>query len=523
MSFRGLSWYAAPQGSSGGDGSEERPWDLQSALGGRSEIEPGDIVWVRGGVYRLNVALECALQGTEEAPIEVRGDPRDARPILDFVDSTDQTALHVTGEHVWLRRLELTNSSTVRTSLVAGGDGDPRGTGILVESGEGVRLIDLFVHDFGSSLFESRPFGLEIYGCLFFNSYWDGPDRSHGPGLYLRNPEGAPRKRIENNCLFQHGRQGLQGFGSTPFANVDVVGNVFFNNGIADDGFHRNLMFGSAANGHRDVLIEENWAYLAPAPQTGAEFNLLGGVTGSEDLRLEGNVFAHLGRPVLKVQRANNETVLGNKIVGLSEFSTFDGSAEGGDEEFRERYPSNEYFAERPMGTWTTVRGDVCLPDAFERTGQLLAAVLNWDLAETVELDLTTAAGGALLPDEGQQVRVCSVQDPNHSVERTVVNNTIDVPMSGWTTKTPAGRNVAENPLPTTFPEFGTFLIQWDVAGEPEVREPVAVPDPGFGLSREAARAARIAAWQTPGEEERAEHRRERRRAWRAFRYGRGG
>lgn len=521
MSFDGLSWYAAPDGSASGVGSEDDPWDLRSAVAGRSEIEPGDILWVRGGLYRLDATLECSTAGTEERPVEVRGDPRDARPVLEFAGLLDSAAVHVTGEHVSLRRLELSSADESRTTSIAGDAGDPRGRGLLVESGLGVRLIDLWVHDFGTSLFESRPSGLEIYGCLFFNSYWDGPDRSHGPGLYLRNPEGAPRKRIENNCVFQHGRQGLQGFGSTPFANVDVVGNAFFNNGVANDGFHRNFMFGSAAPGHRDSVIAENWAYLTPGPALGAEHNLLGGVAGSQGLRVEGNVFCHWGRPALKIDRAEGETVAGNRILGSAEFSTMDGSA-GGDAAFRQRYADNDYFDERPSGIWTALRGDEKAPDAFERTGRMLAFVLNWDSAETVELKLDGAAETAAVPEEGRQVRVSSVQNPEAYLLRYVAEGKISVPLNGWSVQSPVGRDVGRTPLPATLPEFGAFLIEWDVDGEAAPREPSPLFDPGAGMPRAAARAARIAAWRITDPAERAQCKRERFRAWRAFRRGRG-
>lgn len=522
MSFDGLSWYAASDGTASGIGSENDPWDLRSAMAGRSEIEPGDILWVRGGLYRLDSTLECSTAGTEERPVEVRGDPRDVRPVLEFTGLLDSAALHVTGEYVSLRRLELTGADEPRTTPIPGDAGDPRGRGLLVESGLGVRLIDLWVHDFGTSLFESRASGLEIYGCLFFNSYWDGPDRSHGPGLYLRNPEGAPRKRVENNCVFQHGRQGLQGFGSTPFANVDVVGNAFFNNGIADDGFHRNLMFGSGAPGHRDVVVADNWAYLAPGPVQGAEHNLFGGVAGSHGLRVEGNVFCQWGRPALKIAGAEGETIAGNTILGSAEFSTMDGSAAGGDAEFRQRYVDNDYFDERPKGIWTVLRGDDKAPDAFERTGRLLVFVLNWDLAEAAELELDGATEGADVPEEGRQVRVSSVQDPEVYVLRYVSDGKVSVPMYGWGIKPPVGRDVELRPLPDALPEFGVFLIEWDVDGEATPREPLPLSDPGAGMPRTAARGARIAAWRIADQAEREQSKRERCRAWRAFRRRRG-
>ncbi len=269
-------------------------------------------------------------------------------------------------------------------------------------------------------------------------------------------------------------------------------------------------------------MIAQNWAYLTPGPALGAEHNLLGGVTGSHGLRVEGNVFCHWRRPALKIDRAEGETVEGNTILGLAEFSTMDGSAAGGDAAFRERYADNDYFDERPTGIWTALRGDEKAPDVFERTGRLLAYVLNWDLAETVELELDGAPEAAVVPEEGRQVRVSSVQDPEAYALRYVADGKISVPMVGWGVKAPVGRDVGSRPLPNTLPEFGAFLIQWDVDGEGAPREPLPLIDPGAGMPRAAARAARIAAWRITDQAEREQCKSERVRAWREFRRRRG-
>src|SRR3989449_3683986 len=63
-------WYAAPGGSSNGDGSSQ-PWDLQTALsGGHGKVQPGGTVWLRGGTYTS--AVPSTMTGTAAAPIVVR-------------------------------------------------------------------------------------------------------------------------------------------------------------------------------------------------------------------------------------------------------------------------------------------------------------------------------------------------------------------------------------------------------------------------------------------------------------------
>ena len=515
---------AAPDGSAKGDGTRERPWDVATALAHPVEVEPGDIVWVRGGRYELDSSLESQLVGEPGRPIVVRADPEDDAAVLDFAGSGDRWGLNLQGRDAWFWGLELTNSSPARWTDTASALGDPRGTGVFSEAGPGTKLINLVVHEFGTSLFESQPHGLEIHGCLFFNSYWDGPDRSHGPGLYVRNPAWAPRKRIENNFVFQHGRQGLQGFGSTPFANVDVVGNVFFNNGIGRSGFHRNMMFGNASDDHRDLVFEENVAYFPQGEAKGHEFNLFGGDGGSHGVRFSRNVFAHRGREAVKIQRSDGERLRGNRFVGGVEYSSFDGEVSVSGAEFRRRFTANKYFEDTerpPSGVWRQVRENRYLPDAWDHRAVAHVSVVNWDGRQMIEVDLSELPSAGHLPSEGT-VRIRPVQNLWQESWATCVDGVAAIPMTGWSAVAPAGRNVVTDPLPETFPEFGAFLIDWPVSGlDRGEREPLPDEDPGEGLSETDAQIAREQAWKISDLGVREQLREVRRRAWRAQSLGR--
>src|SRR5438132_3534937 len=64
----------APAGTTRGDGTRDRPWDLATALsGGRGRVQPGDTIWLRGGTYTGN--FDGTLTGTSTAPIVVRQYP----------------------------------------------------------------------------------------------------------------------------------------------------------------------------------------------------------------------------------------------------------------------------------------------------------------------------------------------------------------------------------------------------------------------------------------------------------------
>src|SRR5439155_6110759 len=47
-----VGWYVTATGTSGGDGTNAQPWDLQTALsGGNGKVQVGDTIWLRQGTY----------------------------------------------------------------------------------------------------------------------------------------------------------------------------------------------------------------------------------------------------------------------------------------------------------------------------------------------------------------------------------------------------------------------------------------------------------------------------------------
>src|SRR5687768_1449945 len=75
--------HVSPSGGADGDGSPERPLDLQSAFRNAGHaIKPGDTVLLHAGTYRG--AFTSTLRGTAEAPIIVRG-AEGERAVVDCV------------------------------------------------------------------------------------------------------------------------------------------------------------------------------------------------------------------------------------------------------------------------------------------------------------------------------------------------------------------------------------------------------------------------------------------------------
>jgi hypothetical protein len=337
-------FFVAPAGRPDAHGTITDPWNIETALAQPVVVGPGDVIWLRGGTYPLRRTLISRLTGRQDGPIIVRQFPGeratlDCRLVIETAAGTD--CLLIQGGHTWYWGFEITNSTLVRRVSRAGSTADPRGLAIQGQGGVGTKLINLVIHDVGTTLFESQPSGIEIYGLIAYNSGWEGPDRSHGPGLYVRNRSSSPRKEIRESIIFQHYRQGLQGYGTfaNVFSNFLLEGNVFFNNGIGADGFHRNLMFGNENTGHSGNVFRENFTYFAPG--SGAGSNTLGSLSGGcQGLVLLGNVFAHgPSRAAVEVNNCAGVEAAGNLFYGKTSYRPPDSARGLPGGEFRSAFP----------------------------------------------------------------------------------------------------------------------------------------------------------------------------------------
>src|SRR5262249_27350646 len=143
------AYYAAPDGSSNGDGSLAQPWDLATALSD-SSIGPGDTIWLRGGTYRGT--FTSRLNGSASAPIKVRQYPGE-RAIIDGGTSHFVNILTVGGSYTWFWGFEIMSSDPNRVSTQTGSNPSDigRGGGVAIaqdsSTGAGLKFINLIVHD----------------------------------------------------------------------------------------------------------------------------------------------------------------------------------------------------------------------------------------------------------------------------------------------------------------------------------------------------------------------------------------
>lgn len=252
--------FASPLGSAGNAGTEASPWDLQTALS-HASIQPGDTVCLRGGTYKHPVRTVSSkgyvvkLQGALGNPIVVRPYPGE-RAIIDGGLQSDNTT---PGNYFRIQGLEVIvseNLTQTRTTTNPGSDAPPDllrpWGGMDFRAGQGVELVNNYVHDnFQGIGHWGQCVGL-CYGNVIARNGWVGPDRKHGAGIYGQNATGN-LKAFRNNLLIDNYENNVQLYGSSAATidNIEYSDNVHWKGPATGSG--RVLIGGDGASVNVEV------------------------------------------------------------------------------------------------------------------------------------------------------------------------------------------------------------------------------------------------------------------------------
>ena len=244
--------FVSPTGTSSGDGTAAKPWDLRTALSHPSRVRPGDTIYVRGGTYRG--IYTSTLAGTSTAPIVVRAYAKE-RATIDATGGTG-TILKVNGPYAVFWGLEVMDSRRTSTTQ--------RGGGVELY-GRGTKLVNSVVHDAtGNGVgFWSSAIDGEVYGSIVYNNGYQ-TNRGSGHGIYSQNRDGV--KRIVDNVVFNSYGFGLHIYGSSnaSFIGYHIEGNVFLNAGaISSGGAETNVLIGGGSPAN-NITFTRNVVYRSP-------------------------------------------------------------------------------------------------------------------------------------------------------------------------------------------------------------------------------------------------------------------
>lgn len=426
-------FYVSANGSSSGNGTYARPWDLQTALNQPTAVKPGSVILMLQGVYKGQYTVR--LRGTSTGWITVRSVPNhrvilsDASgPILDVADS----------QYVILMGLEITSTYAKRSTSRSEST-----YGIRVRQGDDshhLKFINMIVHDVqaqGIGWWQALK-DTEIYGSLF---YYNGTTQlDHG--VYAHNVSGT--KRFTNNMVYDNASHGFHGYAETAekgLTNLYLDSNTFFNNGsvglITSSGKYgtpkRNILVGGLTKVQNATIIN-NLTYY-PGSE-GSSLNL-GYDAGSSNSRVINN---YLAGGILKIGGSTSGLTMSGNVIyapgGTSGFS-------------KSNYPNNLVTGSKPRDIRVYVR-----PNVYDRSRAHIT-IYNWAKSGTVWIPAQNLGGINLTP--GRQYELRNAQDYFSDIYIGVYDGKgISVKMTGHTVAQPMGLSFKP---PSTFPEFGAFVL----------------------------------------------------------------
>jgi hypothetical protein len=460
-------FHVTPSGSSSGNGSFSRPWDLSTALSLTTRIRPGDIVWIHEGTYRGHFI--SSLSGTDAQPVTIRN-YNSERVTLIEPDGVEDV-LRMAGDYVWVWGLEIMSTGTTQTYFPAG---------INFQATRGCKAINCVIHDaLGAGISNlNGAVRTEVYGCLlYYNGRSTGGLGNYNYGTYTQNVVSNGQKAMRENIIHYNWYMGIHAYSERSHVdNMLWEGNVVYNNGHFRRGdFERNFLLGGGTGITPFAVndtIKDNFFYYSGSPTSGARATF-GYYSGSAGLSLTGNYFI---RGVFDLKSVS-PTITGNTFYR----NTYEGYSPSD-------FPNNTYVG-LPNGETAYVRAN------HYEAGRANIIIFNWAGSGQVNADVSDI----LRSGDTYEMRDALNYFGSPVSSGTYDGNPISIPMSGLTCAPPQGTPAAR-PFHTG-PEFGAFVLlrTGRAAGKPtgSLRSSQDTLPPGGGnvtltWSSENATSARI-------------------------------
>lgn len=233
------------QGSPNGDGSLNNPWDLQTALSQSSErVNGGDIIWLHSGTY--NGRYKSTLKSTNSEFITVSAYKNDYVVLNGNVESKLKNVMEITGDKVIFKNFDVTSLGDFSRNVKDEDFGRCAGINHLsgVAKFQNLKIYNNPGLGFGS--WKSTG-GSVIEDCIIFYNGYMGKNRGEGEGMYVQNKSDDTRI-IMNNIIFENYYKGVEVWSASKghdyefVKNVNLVDNIFFNNGLPSGTLRDNVI-----------------------------------------------------------------------------------------------------------------------------------------------------------------------------------------------------------------------------------------------------------------------------------------
>ncbi len=470
-------FYVDPNGTAGGDGSAAKPWDLATTLVQPAAVQPGDTIILAGGTYPLGASAKeffTKLTGTADKPITLRP-AAGARATVDLYSAAGQTDcnFYIGGAHTIYRDIEFTSSNP---------DREKRGSWQIgahdTGGGEGVKAVDLILHDISNVGLWRSAVNAQLYGCLIYHNGENGPDgRGHGHAAYIQNLKGT--KLIAENICFNQFSCGLAPHGTGDVVGLKMQGNVCFNNGVLSKSGHHYNYFLWAGKGTSDVVLKNNYGYVGAG--FGEEKAYGTDLVCGKDLTIEDNYFVG-GGPAFSAGDWDKLTVHNNRIfsahllVSLADPNSGPGHYDWDNNQYTDLNhqaapfllaskayswdpwrKSHEWEAKSTLVTERPVKADLFVrPNQFE-DGRANVIIYNWPRTDTVKVKLAPAG---LKKDDGFVLLDAQNFFGKPVVEGKWTGEDVVVPMKDLPMVQPTGSSGSFVPPKHTGVDFGVFVLR---------------------------------------------------------------
>lgn len=503
-------------GTAGGTGASGNEWDLQTALKKTAVIVPGDIIYLRGGVYThvpqetncINGLPPCddpgynfqaTIAGSVASKVIVRSYPGEyaildggaevhyaacARPTLK-IGSSGNTTL---GANLRIQDIEFVSSST--ETRQAGDDGSlpaaiNRSEGIYAFA-PGVEIVNCTFHDLatGVSSFGTAAVGQLFYGNVAYNNGWNGTLSPHGHGFYVQGPvaAGGLLQTMTRNMVAGSYQKSAQIYGSAAaeISHWRAGENLFVGVQGAHGGFLIGTRTGGAADRMQDNVATNNFGY-------GSDFSTfqLADTNAYHSLLAANNYFV---KSKVQVSSWKTLTFTNNNFIDIVDIAFGNFSLVTNYGIFmpwnmdRNAYTFSstgatmfclEAVSNYSLTGWRTKTGyelnstvtatlpsgtnlTVLYDNAYD-TNRANAFAYNWRTDNFIAFDVSSLNWGTNAP-----VQIRNIQDPYFDVTTNLITSTntlvLDFRLASHTVAIPYG--AASAIISNTFPAFGAFLLQ---------------------------------------------------------------